>query len=583
MRVRTCRSAICCLLFAVGPAAAQTVEIWEIQGDGLSSPLEGQRVTTNDNVVTAIGGDLFFMQTPDGRSDGNPWTSDGIVVYVGGAPAVSVGDLVDVTGTVNEYYELTEIADNPTVTVSSSGHARPTAVTFDADTPTALQPWPETELERYEGMWVEVQTGVVSAPSDAYGEACVAAGGHRLFREPGILWPGLPGFAVWDGNPEGFELDPFGLGGGGIELMAGTAFRAEGVLTFDFGDYQLWPVILETTDEPQLPRPVPIPADRKITVASQNLDRLGDPQSDVPFGTRLAKLSSHIREVLGSPHVLAVQEVVDLSTLEALAGEIAADDPALRYDAHLLEGNDHGGIDAGFLVRDPVAVQSLVQVGADVRFTWDGSLLFDRPPLVLEATMAVDDWRVEVTFAAVHLKSLGGIDDPADGERVRQKRSEQSLWLSEWIQDRQVADPAEALVVLGDFNAYAFSDGYVDVIGQVTGVLDPDGALLPASEEVDPVLVDWTTRLPPAERYSFVFGCSAEDLDHILTNRVATPWVTGVAFGRGNVDAPADFEFDSTTALRSSDHDGLVVFLDPSRHRGHRRDVVRRSRPVAVR
>ena len=139
------------------------------------------------------------------------------------------------------------------------------------------------------------------------------------------------------------------------------------------------------------------------------------------------------------------------------------------------------------------------------------------------------------------------------------------------------------MIVLGDFNAYEFSDGYVDVIGQVTGEPDPDGALLPASEEVDPVLVDWTLSLPPAERYSFVFGCSAEELDHILTSRAATPWVTGVAFGRGNVDAPDGFEFDPTTALRSSDHDGLVLFLEPSRQRGHRRDVTRRSRPTTTR
>jgi predicted extracellular nuclease len=583
LKSRLCPFGICCVLLAAPPATAQTVEIWEIQGDGLSSPLEGQRVTTNDNVVTAVGEDLFFMQTPDSRSDGKPWTSDGIVVYVGGPPSVSVGDVVDVTGTVSEYYELTEIADNPTVTVSASGQPRPTAVTLDADAPSPLQPWPETELERFEGMWVEVQTGAVSAPSDGYGEACVAAGGSRLFREPGILWPGLPGLAVWDGNPEGFELDPYGLGGGGTDLAAGTVFRAEGVLSFDFGDYQLWPVTLETIAEPQLPRPAPTPADRELTVATQNLDRLGHPESDVPTETRLAKLSRHIREVLGSPHVLAVQEVVDLTTLEALADEIAADDSGLRYDAYLLEGNDYGGIDVGFLVRDPVEVQGVAQIGAEVRFTWDNSLLFDRPPLVLEATMASGDQEVEVTLVAVHLKSLSGIDDPVDGERVRQKRLEQSVWLSEWIQDRQVADSTEALIILGDFNAYAFSDGYVDVIGQVTGSPDPDGALLPASEEVEPVLVDWILGLPPAERYSFVFGCSAEDLDHILTNRVATPWVTGVAFGRGNVDVPAHFEYDPTTALRSSDHDGVVLFLNPGRSRGHRRDVIRRSRPTITR
>jgi predicted extracellular nuclease len=567
----------------VRPAAAQTVEIWEIQGNGMSSPLEGQRVATSGNVVTAVAADLFFIQSPDSRADGDPWSSDGIVVYVGAAPTVSVGDLVDVTGDVDENYGQTEIAGGPTVTVSSSGHPRPTAVILDGDTPTPYQPWPEAELERFEGMWVEARAGVVSAPSDGYGEACVAAGGGRLFREPGILWPGLPGLAVWDGNPEGFELDPYGLGGEGFDVAAGTRFRAEGVLAFEFGAYQLWPVIFDTIDEPELPRPVPTPTSREITVAAQNLYRLGDPDDEVPSATRLAKLSRQIREVLGSPHVLAVQEVMDLETLESLSNRIAADDSAIRYTAHLLEGNDYGGIDVGFLVRGPVGVRSVYQVGADVRFTWDDSLLFDRPPLVLEAAMPFRGEDVVVTLVTVHLKSLGGIDDPGDSERVRQKRSEQSVWLSEWIQDRQIANSAEALIVLGDFNAYSFSDGYVDVIGQVTGEPDSDGALLPATEEVDPILVDWTRQLPRAERYSFLYRCSAEDLDHILTNRVAAPWVTGTAFGRGNADAPHDLELDPATALRSSDHDGLVIFLDPRRAPPQRRDVIRRTRPISTR
>jgi hypothetical protein len=555
----------------------QTVEIWEIQGDGMSSPLEGQTVTTVGNVVTAVGSDLFFMQTPDSRADGDPWTSDGIVVYVGAQPTVSVGDLVDVTGNVSEFYEQTEIAGSPEVTVSSSGHPRPTPATFDADTPSPLRPWPETELERFEGMWIEVPAGMISAPSNGYGEACAAAGGRRLFREPGIRWPGLPGLAVWDGNPEGFELDPYGLGLAGFQAAAGTLFQAHGVLVFEFESYRLWPVSFVAVGEAALPRPVPAPTSHEVAVATQNLRRLGDPESTVTVATRLAKLSRYIRQVLRSPHVLAVQEAFDLETLESLADEVSADDPAVRYDAYLFEGHDAGGIDVGFLVRDPVEVQAAYQVGAAVQFTWDGSPLFDRPPLVLEALVVVDGREAEVTVVTVHLRSLVGIDDTVDGERVRQKRSEQAEWLSQWIQSRQRTHATEALIVLGDFNAYAFSDGYVDVISQVTGEPDPDGALVPATEVVDPALTDWVPRLTAAERYSFAHGCSAEDLDHILTNEIATQWVTGFALARGNADAPYILELDPTTALRASDHDGLVVYLDPSRRRGHRRDVIRRS------
>ena len=423
-------------LCSASAVAAQTLEIWEIQGDGMSSPFEGQVVTTQGNVVTAVGEDLFFIQTPDSRSDGNAWTSDGIVVDLGSAPGLAVGDQVDVTGTVRERFDQTEIAGGPTVAVVSSGHQLPTPVDFDPSVPSPLQPWPETELERFEGMLVSVEEATVSAPTDRFGEACIVAAPRRLYREPGIVYPGLPNLAVWDGNPEGFELDPLGLGGGPVELTAGSILRAEGVLAFAFGAYQLWPTSLEVVSEPDLPAPARPRRFDEARVATQNLFRLGDSGDDVPYATRLRKLSMQVREVLGAPDVLAVQEVEDIETLQDLADRIATDDPSLAYTPFLEEGNDFGGIDVGFLVRDTVRVLDTEQVGADVRFTWDDSLLHDRPPLVMVAELPGFSVPFTVTLVVVHLRSLGGIDDAADGERVRRKRFEQSVWLSEWIQDR---------------------------------------------------------------------------------------------------------------------------------------------------
>ena len=52
------------------------------------------------------------------------------------------------------------------------------------------------------------------------------------------------------------------------------------------------------------------------------------------------------------------------------------------------------------------------------------------------------------------------------------------------------------LVAIGDFNAFEFTDGYVDVMGQVTGNLDPAGALLPATDEVNPDLTNQTFNMP---------------------------------------------------------------------------------------
>ncbi|NNF34093.1 MAG: IPTL-CTERM sorting domain-containing protein, partial [Saprospiraceae bacterium] len=81
---------------------------------------------------------------------------------------------------------------------------------------------------------------------------------------------------------------------------------------------------------------------------------------------------------------------------------------------------------------------------------------------------------------------------------------------------------------------------------------------------VDPNLFNEVFSLPATERYSFIFRGNAMAIDHILTTPRFHSIVTEVAYGRGNADAPFDFIFDDATLLRSSDHDALVVFVDPT-------------------
>ncbi len=65
---------------------------------------------------------------------------------------------------------------------------------------------------------------------------------------------------------------------------------------------------------------------------------------------------------------------------------------------------------------------------------------------------------------------------------------------------------------IGDFNAFEFTDGYVDVMGRSPGMLDPAGALVaPPTDVVEPDLTNRTLSQPADERYSFVFdGSGAE-------------------------------------------------------------------------
>ena len=113
------------------PPMVESRRIHEIQGEQHRSPLEGQAVQTR-GIVSSIfelsaGNKGFYLQDPDG--DGNDATSEGILVFVGGAamPAIQVGDEVSVVGQVTEFrpggngtlnLSITEIT-GPQVTLES--------------------------------------------------------------------------------------------------------------------------------------------------------------------------------------------------------------------------------------------------------------------------------------------------------------------------------------------------------------------------------------------------------------------------------------------------------------------------------
>jgi len=553
-------------------AGGADVEIFEIQGAGEEAACDGETVTTLDNVVTGTVEDGFYMQTPDERSDGDPLTSDGVFVFTFDAPAVEVGDLVDVTGDVVEFFGLTEItfAD---VTMTATGMPIPTAIELTESFP-GPDPQVVHDLERVEGMVVSAM-GSSTGPSDNFGDIAMVVGTDRPFREPGIEFPGLPGLPVWDGNPEVFEVDPDALGLPDLVVNAGQLISASGPMTYAFGDYQILPSTYNLGPEPQVDRPVRPRAPGELTIATLNLFRIYDTVDDPgtfddvfteeELRIRSIKAATYITEILQGPDVVALQEVENLTVVERVAQEIQALVPVLSYDAHVIGGNDVGGINNAYLTRsDTIQADSLEQFGADTIFTFDGSLLNDRPPLVLEATYTGAGGPLSFTAIGVHNRSLGGIEDPDDGLRVKNKRLEQAVNLSLFVQELQDAQPTRPIVVLGDFNGYEFTDGYVDVLGQITGSLDPLGDELETFDAVDPDLANQTLNVPADDRYSFLFSGDSEVLDHILTSSALTPLVVDVAFGRGNSDASSSFLLDTMAGpLRASDHDGMVIYVNP--------------------
>ena len=542
------------------------VTIPEIQGSGDVSPFVGQSVTVTDVIVTCTGvdvdadgdGDGFFIQ--DTLGDVDPATSDGIFVFTNSEPMVLVGDQVDVSGVIEEFFGETQFGDDGLlVSIDSTGNPVPDPQTFNSATP---DPGPTSppDLERFEGMRVDFAAGFETAgPTDRFGDIPVAFGGRR-FREPGIEFPGgLPNLPIWDANQELFDIDPDGLGIFTTpDVVSETpVVFVEGCLRFAFGDYVMVPSNLLFGTGPALPIPVRAAAPGETTIGSLNLARLEATDTDQIF-----KLSRYIRNVLGTPDILAVQEAEDIATLDALATQIATDDPSTSYIAHLVEGNDVGGIDVGFLTDSSIQVDAVTQLGADETLSLDGSLLHDRPPLLLEGSYNGNGELFAFGVLVVHNRSLNGIDDPGDtGNRVRQKRLEQAESIAQMVQSFQTTEPIVPLIVIGDFNAFEFTDGYVDVIGHIIGDFNPADAERSGTDFVDPNLVNQTLLVPQGERYTFIFGGNSQALDHALTSEAADPFTRGVDYGRGNADAPADFFLDPLTALRSSDHDGFVLYL----------------------
>lgn len=567
-------------------AGTPEVEIFEIQGSGLSTPFNGQTVTTLDNIVTALSTNGFYMQTPDARDDGNPLTSNGIFVFTGGAPAVAVGDQVDVTGDITEFFDLTEFT-NPgslVVQIDSSGNPLPLAILLDDNFPSTdptVSPCVDPALgyECVEGMYFEMPQGFISAASVGFfgsdrDDVWVKAGSQRAFREPGIEHPGEPGLPVFDGNPELIEMSVDALALPLVTLSAGSEISAKGVISYGFGDYELQPSELTVINENVIPSTLPQPANNVMTLASANLFRLFNdvddpgPEDDdqiadpMEYADRLLKLGKYFVEDMNSPHIIALQEIENLSVMNDLVAAIAnAGGPV--YTAELIEGNDQGGIDVAYLYQSTAVTNvQVTQLGALEENPFDGSLLHDRPPLRLEADVATTAGSLALNALVVHMRSRGSIDDTADGNRVRNKRLSQANSVAAMAVSILQEDPTKPLYILGDFNAFQFTDGYVDVIGQITGEAveadnmlwtEPLLAATPLTQAVATVMAD--------QQYSFVFQGSAQVLDNALMNDAGLLAFDAMRFVRGQADASVQFEGDAMTTLRSTDHDGFVLYL----------------------
>jgi predicted extracellular nuclease/2',3'-cyclic-nucleotide 2'-phosphodiesterase (5'-nucleotidase family) len=563
-------------------------QVYIIQGSGAASPLVGTAVTT-EGIVTAdyqgtnqLNG--FYIQ--DTTGDANTNTSDGIFIFNTAFP-VSVGDYVRVTGTVAEFFNLTEITTVTAVTVLSTGNTvmQPANVNL----PVAAI----TDLERYEGMLVkfpQTLTATETFTLGRFGEVSLSVNG-RLFNPTNFVDPndnpasgtkstGTSNIAAVTAqqdlnNRSRILLDdassvqnppiiPF-LNPADTTLRIGsTIANLTGILSYDFSEYRLQPTVPPVFN--YAPRTsVPSVGNSNVKVASFNVlnyfngDGLG---GGFPTSRGADSLSEFIRQ-----RTKIIKAISSLNADAVGLIEIENDGTGTQSAiADLVNGlNAVMGAGTYAFVADPVAPNG--NTGTDEikvaiiykpsKLTTSGPSKSDinpvhnRPPLA--QTFTVNANGEKFTLVVNHFKSKSctgatGVNaDQGDGQGCyNSNRKLQAQALLAFISSLQTSSGDADVISVGDYNAYEEED------------------------PMDILLAGGLTNVLPGT-YSYVFDGQSGSLDNALVTSSLLANVSGAGKWHINADEPIAKSYDqqfnppyaySPDAFRSSDHDPVLIGLN---------------------
>ncbi len=590
------------------PTQSGNATIADVQGAGADSPLTGQVVSITalvsgdfqDNDTTSnsnLGG--FFVQQEN--PDANTVTSEGLFIFDGANPAtaVSVGDRVDVTGTVKEFFGETQI-DATSVKVIGTGKVRATNINLPAAGLTINSDGDfVADLERYEGMLVHFpQTLTVSSLRylEQYGEVVLAQGG-RSYQFTNSNAPDAEDYAAHkkaraarsiifdDGmrsrNPANIRHLNAGAAAGYSIRSGDSVTGLTGNLRFSRGSggsgdegWRLEPSGNVLFDDDN-PRPGAPSVAGTIRVASFNVLNFF---SNVDTGAatcgpqanqncRGADSAEELQRQLGKT-VTAMQlmnaDIIGLVELENNASESIAmvvDALNARTGGERFSFVDTGSIhdDAiktGF-IYDSATVQTsgaFALLSADIDPRFDDSR--NRPALAqsfeLIGTGAV------LTVVVNHLKSKGSACDSSgdpntgDGQgNCNQTRAKAAAAIADWISTDPTMSGDPDYLIIGDLNAYLLEDPLIALKNAgFTNLLEAG-----------------------SNPYSFNFDAQIGALDHALASASLTRQVSETIEWHINADEPRLYDynlengrdaalFDANSPYRASDHDPVIIGLD---------------------
>ncbi len=557
-------------------------------------------VVTTQGVVTAVDTNGFYMQDPTG--DGDIGTSDGIFVAVS-SPTVSVGDSVQVQGTVSEVFpgdtdtrnlpttQLTNVTISTlptslgTVTpqiIGTSGRTPPDA-NIDDDAFAIYDPVNDgiDFFESLEGMLVTAEDLVVVNGTNQFGEIFAVANGGA--NASGVSSRGTLNISPDDFNPEKIQIDTdFTISGFSIpSVNVGDQLGdVTGVVGYGFGNFEIIPTVDFTSQvvDNGLTQETTalVGTGEKLTVASYNVlnldpivedpaltdDGLDDVDDDVGDG-RFAEIANQIVNNLNAPDIIGLQEVQDNTgaeingvtaadvTLQTLIDAIvAAGGPTYSFIDNTFIGDETSGGQPGGNIRTAFLYN-------DARVTLDASSVqtiggqgsgeaFEGARLPLVADFEFNG--ETVTVVNNHFSSKGG-SAPILGIEQDFAARQEDVTVNGSLDERQTQSNAVQTFVSDKLTA----DANANVV--VLGDLNEFEFISPVTDLESAGLTNLVNDIPDAdERYSFIFQGNSQQLDHIL--------VSDSLRNHAEIDiVHTNSEFVANDA-RASDHDPVVALLD---------------------
>ena len=581
-------------------APVELRKIYDIQGSGDSSPLAGTTVKIEGVVVGDFqdtGQNGFYVQEEDSDTDSDPATSDGIFVFEGSSDVeVAVGDLVQVTGDVTEFFGLTEINNVTEVVVLGTGTASAAVLTF---------PLADPNPEHVEGMLVTIPQDMVITEFfqfDRFNELMIAT--ERLPQPTAIFEPdsqeaidqadlNARSQILLDDGRTGQNLAP-SLHPDGTEFTTSNIFRGgdlltdvTGVVTESFG-YRIHATApaTHTVTNPRPTEPEDVGGD--ITVASFNVLNYYTTidQSGAQCFPSMTRSDCRGADSIEEFERQRVKIIAALSDIEAdVFGLIEIENNGDVAVADLVAGlNDAMGagtydyVAAGTTGPDTIKVALIYKPGTvtpngapaildSMDFLDPNNTGQDRNRAALAQTFTENATGESVTVVVNHFKSKGrscgaGDDDPISGN-CNLTRTLAAEVLTDWLAGDPTATGEPDVLVIGDLNAYDKED---PIDAMKAGADDTLGT---SDDYVD--LVD----LYEGEfAYSFAFSAQWGHLDYAMANMSLMKAVTGTTVWHINADEVDLLDYNTDfkppeleaiyepNAFRSSDHDPVIVGLN---------------------